>query len=68
MTEFKRYTKEEIDSFCEDNFIEDGDWIFDFVEGSLAHVSMETDPATNEEVLIVRVTGVDFGEEKKVAP
>lgn len=57
MSEFKKWTKEEVEKFCEDNFIEQIEWLQDFVVDS-GEVSLEMDGSTNPEGdLIVKIKG-----------
>jgi hypothetical protein len=31
---YKEYTKKEVEKFCEDNFIEESTWLWNFVKGT----------------------------------
>ena len=56
--EFKVWTKEEVEKFCEDNFIEDVDWLQDFVCDPSIEAHLEMDDSENENGdLIVIIKG-----------
>ena len=54
--EFKKWTRDEVEKFCEDNWVENVDWLFNFVGGCEASVDMDT--STNKEGnLVVNIKG-----------
>lgn len=54
--EFKEWTKGEIIEFCENNWIEEPEWLYKFVEGTVASIEMD-DSENKEGNLIVVIQG-----------
>jgi len=54
--EFKKWTKEEVDKFCENNWIDTPDWLYDFVNDLEASIEMD-DSKNPEGDLVVVIKG-----------
>lgn len=51
--EFKKWTKEEVEKFCEDNWVEDTDWLFNYVDGTEASIEMDTSKNAEGNLVVV---------------
>jgi hypothetical protein len=47
---YKEYTKAEVKKFCEDHFIEETNWLWNYVKSCKASIKM-----SDKEVLIVKI-------------
>ncbi len=54
--EFKKWTKKDIEEFCENNWIETPEWLFNFVNDSKATIEMD-DSKNPEGNLVVVIQG-----------
>lgn len=54
--EFKKWTKEEVEKFCEDNWVEDSGWLYNYIKETEATIEMD-DSENKEGNLVVVIKG-----------
>ena len=50
---FKKWSEQELEEFCDDNAIEDQEWLSDFLSGHEAALEMDTSTNTEGNLVVI---------------